>query len=153
MKSSGISRVVVPVLSGIIVCAALALSIYFTQPGKVRTVFYFHSLDSDSLCTEIRYLPKNPVQGDVALFVEEMVLGPMTNRFVPLFPLDTKIDFCFERDGKLYVGLSKEALKFTPQNADIKEGVNLLKQNVLRKFTNINAVLVYIDGKSAFEKN
>lgn|SRR5574344_38757 len=117
------------------------------RPGE-RRVFYFQSYESDKLYTEIRYEPYKPVQGDEHLFVDEVLLGPMTNRLRPLFSVGTKTEFCFVRGKTLYVGLSKEALQISAKSADIGTGVKLLKKNILKNFTYINTVEMYIDGKS-----
>ncbi len=135
-------------ISGILIAGACAVSLVFLPRDRQRTVFYFHSLESEKLYSEVRYLPKDPYQGETHQFVEELILGPMTNRYVRLFSEGTGLDFCFEKDGVLYVGLTKDALKFTPEIKDIEGSVNLLKQNIVTRFTKINSVLVYIDGKS-----
>jgi hypothetical protein len=140
----------VPYAAIIIFLGALLFSFckyMFNRPGD-RRVFYFKSYDNNKTCTEIRYEPHKPVQGREQLFVDELLLGPMTNRFRPLFTRGTKTEFCFLRGSTLYVGLSKEALQISADSADIGSGVKLLKKNVLKNFTYINAVEMYIDGKS-----
>lgn len=136
-----------------VLCAVVSLIFFYIngRNEKERIVLYFSSLDSSRLCSEARYVPKNPPQGREALFVSELLLGPMTNRFIPLFANGTTLDFCMVQNDVLYVGLSKEALNVTAKSADIKSAVDLLQYNIVRKFTKINTVLVYIDGKSVYE--
>jgi hypothetical protein len=117
----------------------------FERPGD-RRVFYFESLDTNKISTEVRFLPSKPVQGKEKIFVDELLLGPMTNRFRPLFSPGTKADFCFVRGRTMYVGLSKEAVQITPETADIKKGMELFKKNILKNFTNIDTIVMYIDG-------
>ena len=117
------------------------------RPGS-RRVFYFESLDTHKISTEIRFLPSKPVQGKEHIFVDELLLGPMTNRFRPLFTQGTKAEFCFVRGRTMYVGLSKEAVQVTPETADIRKGMELFKKNVLKNFTTIDTVVMYIDGQS-----
>lgn len=112
-----------------------------------RYVMYFNSLDTDCLCTEIRFLNDTPHQGKEQFFVEELLLGPMTNRYIPLFNKNTTCDFCFVRDKCLYVGLSSEALVLNSETEDLKNGLKIFRTNIMKNFKNINTVMMYIDGR------
>src|SRR5574344_3148581 len=111
----------------------------FERPGH-RYVMYFESLD-DRLCTEARFLKRKPVQGREHLFVDELLLGPLTNRYRPLFAPGTKAEFCFVRGKTMYVGLSKDAVQISAKSVDIKKGMELFKENILRNFTNIDTIV------------
>ena len=124
--------------------------LYAKNSSTERTLFYFRSFDRDDLCTEMRYLPRNPVQGEVRLFVDELLLGPMTNRYKSIFVPGTQAEFCIVEGDTLYLGLSREALQVDAEMESIRDSVALLKRNIVKRFTKINTVLVYIDGKSAF---
>ena len=117
-----------------------------------RRVFYYYSADTHSVATECRFMPLKPVQGKINLFVDDLILGPMTNRYRYLFAPGTKVDFCIRNKKTLYVGLSGDALKTGSEVLDIRSGVELLKFNIVKNFTKINTVMVYIDGKSVFEE-
>lgn len=117
------------------------------KKGKFRAIFYYESFDSEKLCTETRWLPKDSVQSREHLFVDELLLGPLTNRYKYVFAPGTRVDFFDVKDDTVYVGLSREALKNSRETADINEGISLLKKNIVKNFTKINTVLVYIDGK------
>ena len=134
----------------IIICVCSAIIYFMSYSPTNRAVLYFYSYDYDNLCTEVRHLPQNTVQGDEAFFVEELLLGPMTNRYKKLFADGTKLDFCIRQDDKLYVGLSKMALYNDLDAVSLRVGVETLKLNIVKQFTKINTVLVYIDGKSAW---
>ncbi len=144
------SSVVFIVLSMILLAGAAIVSNTFFKGGKDRTVMYFPSFGSEDVCTEVRYLPKDSSVEPLKQLVEELVLGPMTNRFMRLFADGTKLDFCTVESGVCYVGLSREALNMDKQTADLQTGVELLKVNIVKKFTEISTVLVYIDGRSVF---
>lgn len=148
-----ISRVVALFLSFALLACAVFVSVSRKPTGTHRTVFYFPSMDTDKLCTEVRYLPDNPIQGELSFYVDELLLGPMTNRYKFLFSLGTKADFCTLEDDVLYLGLSKDALFTTKDSVDIRTGIKLLKVNIVKQFTEIKTVLVYIDGKSVFEES
>lgn len=137
-----------------VVAVSLALSVFFflRKGSGRRTVFYFPSYDTGVLCTEVRYLPEKPVQGDVALFVDELLLGPMTNRYKKVFSSGTRCEFCFVRGGVAYIGLSRDALVVNSEVKSIRDALDVLKVNIVKNFTNIHTVDVFIDGKSVFEE-
>lgn len=124
----------------------------------IRKVYYFPSYDSKRTCVEIRYLSEiesenktDLKQNQITYFVDDLLLGPMTNRYKRLFASGTTAEFCFIDPcdkKKLNVGLSEEALNESSETAAIKEGVELLKMNIVKNFTNINTVDVFIAGKS-----
>ena len=147
-----ISRAVALLLAFALLACAVFVSVSRKPAGTHRTVFYFPSMDTDKLCTEVRYLPDDPVQGDLSYYVDELLLGPMTNRYKFLFSLGTKAEFCSLEDDVLYLGLSKDALFKAKDSVDIKTGIKLLRVNIVKQFTEIKTVLVYIDGKSVFEE-
>ncbi|WP_276781486.1 hypothetical protein, partial [Treponema succinifaciens] len=75
-----------------------------------RQIFYFESYDSSRICTETRYSEKKDGDEEIRAFVDDLLLGPMTNRFKFLFSPGTRTEFCFSNGKELYVGLSKQAL-------------------------------------------
>lgn len=119
---------------------------WFFLDFKNRNVFYFRAFDSDNLYTETRYTLKP--DDEVRAFVDELVLGPMTNRYIRLFAQGTKIDFCHSKDDVLYVGLSREALNVSSEAMGIREGCLLFRENIVRNFTNFNKIYMYIDGEN-----
>lgn len=144
---------VVIVLSLVMLAVTAAVSFVRLRMDRERAVMYFTSFGTDDVCTEVRYFPKNPIQGEVAFFVDELLLGPMTNRYKPLFARGTRAEFCTLEGDTLYVGLSGDALSVSKESADIETGIKLLKVNIVKKFTKINTVLVYIGGKSVYKES
>lgn len=114
---------------------------------KHRRIFCFPVIGSDAVVTEVRYLPKEPVQGDVAMYVDELLLGPETQRARPLFTAGTKNEFCFTRGKTLYVGLSQEALYEIPEATKVLDGIAFFEQNIKRNFRGIKSVELFIDKK------
>ena len=136
----------------LVILAGLALTLCFAPSDRERSVLYFHSYDSENLCSEVRYLPTDTHKDRETLYIEELLLGPMTNRYKRLFSDGTLLEFCTKNADTIYVGLSKEALAFTPETENFEESVRVLKWNIVKKFTKINTVKVYIDGKSVFDE-
>lgn len=150
-----------PILAAIpllIAVIALVVSIFLFKQHDFgqRWTYYFYSVDTGEVATEVRYLPRNPIQGEIKLFCDELVLGPMTNRFERVVPLGTRVDFCslVKDEGSdqnvLYVGLSEDAINKCSSVEELKKGIDLFKVNIVSNFTKINTVKVYIDGKSVW---
>jgi len=151
-KPSFITAIVCMVLA----LSAAAVSIISIQKKEktIRTIMYFQSFENGKTYTEERFIPKDSAQGTERYFVDDLMLGPLNNSYKKLFPGDTTVEFfTIEKDGTAYIGLSKGALKTSDDAADINIGISLLKRNIVKNFTKINTVLVYIDGKSVYEKS
>ncbi len=138
------------ILSVLTVSLSVSLILYNRSQRGERRIFYFPSYDSTCLCSEIRYVAKHPVQGDEAAFVEDLLLGPVTNRYKRIFQSGVRAEYCFVKDGTMYVGLSKEAL-FPVDEVSVEKGVELLRLNIVKNFTYLNKIEVAIDGHSVFE--
>lgn len=115
-----------------------------------RQIFYFESYDSSRICTETRYSEKKDGDEEIRAFVDDLLLGPMTNRFKFLFSPGTRTEFCFSNGKELYVGLSKQALFVDSETFNMRKNVSLLRKNIVKNFTTINKIYIYIDGKPVF---
>lgn len=132
---------------------AISLLVWSVRFPGVRRVFVFESADTNRLCVEARYLTLHPVQGKVGYYVDELLLGPETERCRPLFSPGTKNLSCFQRRGILYVNISDESLKELSDSSNIKKGTELFRKNILRNFRGIHAVEMYIDTKHVYEND
>lgn len=131
------------VIAGVLV---FSLAMYLRN-GKQRRTFSFPVIGTEQPVMEVRYLPKNPVQGEIGIYVDELLLGPQSQRARPLFSPGTKNQFCFLRNRTLYVGLSEDVLYEIPESARIMDGIAYFRKNVLRNFRNVKEVELFIDGK------
>lgn len=122
-----------------------------SKPGK-KYNFRFESANTGKISVENRYLPGKPYPQNVLQYVDEMVLGPETEKFKLLFSPGTYIISSFVRDDILYVNLSAEVLDRTGSCSEIKTGIELFKKNVLNNFSKINTVEMYIDSKSIYSQ-
>ena len=137
-----------------IVSASFVLSLVLWMirfPG-IRYVFMFQSAATGKICMESRYLPKDPVQGDVNCYVDELLLGPLTAEYRPLFTRGTRAQSCFERGGVLYVDLSDALISESDGASEIRQGMELFRKNILYNFTNIHTIEVFVAGNRAYEK-
>ena len=112
-------------------------------------MFIFPSI-SGELIVEYRNLDKNPVQGEVQYFIDEILLGSQLERTKKIFTFGTKVLSCFQRDEQLYLDLSAELLQMGDNVIDIKEGFDILKLNITKNFSNIKKINFFVDGKYAY---
>ena len=124
---------------------------YIVTKNTCRRTFIFPSAEDGKYIIEYRNLTKKPHQGDIALYIEEILLGSTVER-TKLFTSGTRLLSCFERNHILYVNLSSDLLEMGDGVIEIREGTELLKKNIMRNFSKIDSVEIYIEGKSAFEK-
>ncbi len=136
----------------ILLCATLftfVVSVIFYlafYPGK-RVVLLFESMDSNSLAIEHRYIPSDVVQGEIAYFVDELLLGPVSNRSKPLFANNTRAISCFlTEDNVLYINLNEKALFSGNSSSETLIACDLLKKNVLKNYKYVDTVEVFIMG-------
>lgn len=153
MKSKKTSLVKIIVFSCLFL-AALIVSLAFILNRKAdnRFVFLFESLDDSELHIETRYVNTVPDESDVNCFINELLLGPMTNRYRPLFAKGTLLQSCFVRDGVLYVDLTDEALLKSGSSSETERACALLKENVQRNFRQISDIKVFISGIEAYKE-
>ena len=125
---------------------------YVVTKNTHRRTFIFPSAEDGKYIIEYRNLTNNPHQGDINLYIDEILLGSTVERTKWLFAPGTRVLSCFKRDGILYLNLSQDLLQMGDGVVEIQEGVDLLKKNIMRNFSGIDSIEVYIEGKSAFEK-
>ena len=125
---------------------------YLVSQDSHRRIFIFPSAETGKYIVEYRNLKKKPHQGDIQLYVEEILLGSTVERTKMLFTPGTKVISCFERKHVLYLNLSNDLLMMGDGVVEIREGTELLIKNIKENFSEIDSVEIFIDGKSAFEK-
>ncbi|MBP3773397.1 MAG: GerMN domain-containing protein [Treponema sp.] len=139
------NRLKIALIVGAVVIFFAAL--YFVSHlGMDRRVFYFPVSGSSRNQKEIRYLDSHPVQGKLAYYVDELILGPSFYRGRPLFTPGTAVDYCFVKEKTLYVGLSAEAALQEGGAFSVEEGAALFKKNIKKNFTGIKNIELFIDG-------
>lgn len=124
---------------------------YIIGKDSVRRTFIFPSADKGEYIVEYRNLTKEPIQGDVQLFIDELLLGSTIERTKSLFASGTKVLSCFQRDQTLYLNLSSDLLEMGEGVIEIREGMDLLKKNIQKNFSKIHEIEIFVNGKIAFE--
>ncbi len=125
---------------------------YIITKDTCRRAFIFPSAENGKYIIEYRNLAEKPHQGDIGLYIDEILLGSTVERTKLLFTPGTRVLSCFERNHILYVNLSQDLLQMGDGVIEIREGTELLKKNIMKNFSEIDSVEIFIEGKSAFEK-
>ena len=136
----------------IIALFVVSFTFYIIMKDSHRRIFIFPSADNGKYIIEYRNLTEKPHQGDIQLYIEEILLGSTVERTKLLFNPGTKVISCFERNHVLYLNLSADLLSMGDGVVEIREGTELLKKNIMKNFSEIDSVEIFIEGKSAFEK-
>ena len=129
-----------------------SLFCYVVTKDTSRRTFIFPSAEDGKYIVEFRNLSSKPHQGDINFYIDEILLGSTVERTKKLFAPGTRVLSCFERDHILYVNLSPDLLQMGDGVIEIREGIELLKKNILKNFSKIDSVEIFIEGKTAFEK-
>ena len=125
---------------------------YIISKNTCRRAFIFPSAENGKYIIEYRNLAEKPHQGDIGLYIDEILLGSTVERTKLLFTPGTRVLSCFERNHILYVNLSQDLLQMGDGVIEIREGTELLKKNIMKNFSEIDSVEIFIEGKTAFEK-
>ena len=114
---------------------------YIITKDSCRRAFIFPSAENGKYIIEYRKLAEKPHQGDIGLYIDEILLGSTVERTKLLFTPGTKLLSCFERDEILYLNLSSDLLFMGDGVIEIKEGIDLLERNIELNFPKINKKL------------
>lgn len=117
---------------------------------SVRRIFVFESYDSTEKSMEVRYLHKKEGEEAVREFVEELLLGPETDRYIRLFPYGTKLLSCFIRDGVLYTDFSEDAALSMDGTTETERACELLWENVMQNFSDLSEYRVFMMGNEVY---
>ena len=128
-----------------------SMIMYLTGDYTYRKTFMFEGLDKKALYVESRYFPRVKNVDKIQLYVEELVLGPIGNRYKNLFEPGTKVVSCFVRGRDLYVELSRDALFPSVTTSNFDDSVRIFEKNILRNFPKISKIHLYIEGKKVGE--
>lgn len=130
-----------------VVVFATSLSLFFIKQNSKSYVFIFPSADDGTYIVERRNLSNDPAQGVIQLFVDELLLGSTVERTKLIFSSNTRVNSCFLRGNTLYLDLSDDLLSIEKSSFPINEGIELLRENILKNFSNINKIELFIGGK------
>ena len=132
----------------VILCISLIFSIFHFHGTKYSFRYYISG--TQNTVFETRSVPAVKNVSKVKGYVEEFLLGPSVQRAVPAFPLKTRILFCFERQGILFLNLSQDAILDLSPETNLRGNYELLEMNVKSNFPHIKKIELFVDGISVF---
>ena len=144
----------IPVFTALLIALGLLIlsaALYAKKGYGNKYVFIFPSVDEGKYVLETRYLKENPNKDEIAYFADELILGSGLERTKYLFTPGSKINSCFARNKIVYIDLSADIIYMGHNVISIREGIDLLKENIKKNFPHIDDVQVFVDGKYAFE--
>jgi hypothetical protein len=117
-----------------------------------RRTFVFYTFDRGTALVEDRMLPRSASREEnIARYVEEALLGPVSLEAAPLFSKGTRLRSLIYRDGTVYSDLSQTAaLPVLGAKADVFTGMLALNQGIRRNFSYVTDVKLFIEGNEAF---
>jgi len=137
-------------LSSLVLLFLISFIAFLINYRGAKYSFRYMLSGTDKIVFETRTIAKVKNTSKIKLYVDELLLGPSVQRAKPLFPLNTKVLFCFEDDNELFLNLSEEAiLNFSP-DTDLTESYRLIELNVLKNFSSIKKINVFIEGNPVY---
>lgn len=129
-------------------CIALALYFIF-PPRQSQRVLFFPENITGKTHGESRLVPRESSrEADITEVIDEMLLGPMTLRDLPLAPHDTRLDFLMLRGDTVYMDFSPELVTGSDT---VQESVNRILQitrhTIFYNFPYVRHVSITIGGQ------
>ena len=121
------------------------------RSGRSRRTFEFFIFDNDSSVIEDRMLHKTAsMENDIKSYVEELVLGPVSQDFVPLVTKGTQLRSFMYRDKTVYADFSKEAALPVHGGKPLYESFLALNEGIRRNFKGVSDVKLFVNGNEVF---
>lgn len=141
-------------LAGIFgVCLSLSIVMWARHSFGLRRTFVYKSTSSDSLCIETRYLSSDFVEEKIQNYIDELLLGSISERCQNVFPKGTTLLSCFERKGELYVDFSDDLIRNAdPKSTNFSEAFALFCNNIKRNFPKLQKIYIFINGTEVYEQ-
>lgn len=137
-------------LAVIALSATVSFIVWAVHFPGVRRTFVYESAASGSYSIESRYLVSDPEQGKIRNYIDELLLGPISEHCRPIFADGTRVLSCFRRNSVLYVEISDDFLLDDAEKTDFRKKCGLFKKNIIRNFPGIKQVVVFAGGNELF---
>ncbi len=146
------SRKFLILLSLLIVFFLLALVFMVVDADRrVERVLFFPDEEGQSLHGELRRLPeRDETGGNIELYIEELLLGPVSIDLYRLFPQEVKLESLLFDEGTLYLGFSENLIttaEYVPMS--ITDIIGAVGKAVVFNFPEVKEVKTAIGGEPA----
>ena len=124
----------------------------FIINGQSRRTFIFYDYVNENVIVEDRMFKRSSCR-ETALrrYIEEALLGPITQDFVPLFPRETQLKTLLYRDRIIYADFTKSAAIPLDEGRNPKENFITLKEGIFRNFSYVKDIRFFVEGQIIFE--
>lgn len=148
------SRKIILVSASVLVLIALAVLV-FARPERQKFMFFFPLRnDSSVIRTETRYLPAyTDLNRSFNGFISELLLGPFSHEYIPLFNSDSRVAQAFVSNKAAYVNISSKTIEPEEDIADYEIAWELFKKNVCTNYRSIGKIYLYINGIEVYSEN
>lgn len=155
-KAAGVqksTKIIIAALGVLVIL--LVVLLFVSKPAKQKFVFFFPEKDSHSvICTETRYLPVYKDQNIAfSSFISELLLGPFSTGYSPLFNLDSRLSQAFISNKSVYVNIITETIEPNQGIAGYETSWELFKKNVCTNYRSIDKIYLYINGVEVYSEN
>lgn len=146
-----------------VLCASFVFSFVsylIFYPGTPK-LFLFESMDIQSGSTtseagkiyaEKRFIPRNRTKPSLEYFCDELLLGPIGDRYRPLFASGTKMRaFLKKGGGTVYIDLNEGALFQTAVSSETKKACALLEQNIRKNYNSVDNIVITMMGHEIYK--
>jgi len=124
-----------------------------TKPWRAHVLF-FPEMSTGRLVGERRFLPRRTeLTSRIELYVQELVLGPSNPLLTRVVPRDVLLHSVIERQGSVYVSLSREILEFQPDvPLSFEQTLQTVANGVLFNFPEVRNLYLLVEGQVPGEK-
>ena len=134
-----------------LVLLAAAALIEIIALGLARRTFVFYAIDSGQIIVEDRMLKRSRSREvNIARYVEEALLGPVSPDSLPLFPRETRLRSLLYREGVVYADFSEAAALPPLAGGEVFNNFRTLYSGIRRNFSFVKDVRFFIAGKAAY---
>jgi hypothetical protein len=123
----------------------------YIHAALTRTTFVYYSIDGGRPVVETRMLSLSSSREEkLTGYVEETLLGPVSQDSTPLFSRDVRLESLLYRDGVVYLDLSGPAALPLEGGSDVFRSLETLKGGILRNFAFVRELRLFIAGNEVF---
>jgi len=135
-------------LIGILIIVAISNFFYL---GLARRTFVFYTINDGVIAVEDRMLRHSrSKENDIVRYIEEVLLGPVAQNLLPLFPRGTRLSSLLYRDGVVFANFTEIAALPPIEGGKTLENFFTLYDSILRNFSYVKDVRFFIEGNAIF---
>jgi len=131
---------------------ALVALIDFLSLGLARRTFVFYTIRDGVIAVEDRMIKHSKTrEEDIIRYTEEVLLGPVAQDLMPLFPRETRLKSLMYRGGIVYIDFTEDAAMPPIEGGQTKDNFRTLYKGILRNFSYVKAVRFFIEGRAIYD--